>query len=77
MKTKIIYSILKVFGYLCGLCGGILFIGSIGSYEIEQITLKQFCAQELIAVSLLLLAVFVYQIRFDLIWYDEYQNNKK
>lgn len=75
MKTKI-YIILKVLGYICGLSGGILLIGFIGTYEIGQSTFKQFCIQELFAIVLIIAAVAIYQIRFELMWHDEHKNKK-
>lgn len=76
MKTKI-YTILKVLGYICGLSGGILLIGFIGTYEIGQSTFKQFCIQELFAIVLIIAAVAIYQIRFELMWHDEHKNKKQ
>jgi hypothetical protein len=61
MKTEYVvnFAIKVVMGVL-SCCGVFTIFGSVGSLECTDMTMLQFCFQELIAVSLIGLALVVY-----------------
>jgi hypothetical protein len=62
-NAKIISFILKCFGYALGTFGGVLFIGSIGSFDKDAITFGQFILQELLAVGCIVMTAYIYGVR--------------
>jgi hypothetical protein len=60
---KSIYSALKVLSYITGVFGTLLFLGSVGSIDFDEITLTQFFIRNLIAFTLIGFTYIVYIIR--------------
>jgi hypothetical protein len=64
MKIKKFISFtLKVIGYVLGITGAFLVIGSVGKLEWDEITIAQFCLRELLAWAMIFGAIVVYYIR--------------
>ncbi len=64
MKFEVIaYYVLKVFGYLCGICGMLACIGYAGSLELGTITAVKFVVYELHAIGLMCLSGALYVAR--------------
>jgi hypothetical protein len=60
---KLVYSVLKVIGYVLGFIGAFKLIGAVGALEYDCITLGEFVYHEFIAFVLIFSSYTVYIIR--------------
>ena len=64
MKVEaVIYYILKIVGYICGIIGVLSVLGYVGSLERDVITIAQFCVYEVHAFCLIGASCILYYIR--------------
>lgn len=64
MKVEaVIYYILKILGYACGILGFLGVLGFVGSYERDVITTTQFLMYELHAFGLCGISYLLYGLR--------------